>query len=325
MDGMQQFKKEINKIRALADTPEITIIAIGSQASRVLNVFAAQTLLRNVRTVVIDTSENIKGLENIQTKMLLPADFAEGDVNAIASNMNLPRSDIIVILAALGGHTSSLLAPIVAEIGKRMGCLVVAVPILPFSFERERREHAEKVLAHLKQTANIVTVLDNDHIPKKLKLSDTPTYTARRLQTLLDNLLPAVPFAIVDKLLKEIEEETKRITLQVHKSPLQQIILSAGNSQTEVSNPIVVEEIVVEKLNEEAGKNQNEIISMDKDRAGGAIDNLVAETEIAEKVRECMEPSDNSMPQRAPEQPGMPQKPKPEKEVVPETELNNTG
>lgn len=294
MDGMQKFKDEINRIRALAETPEITIIATGSQASKVLNVFAAQTRLMNVRTIIIDTSENIKTLNHIQTRIMVPEDLTEGGANEIADNINLPKSDIIVILAALGGRTSSILAPVVAEIGKRMGCLVIAVPILPFSFERERREQAEKVLASLGQTANFITVIDNDHIPKKLKLTDVPTYTARRLQTLLDNLLPAIPFAMVDKILKEIEEETKKITLQMHKPVPQHIILSADNAQTEAANPIIVEEIVVEKVNENNKKNCSLIISPDKVSSESENQNIsAAEIETAEKCKELVEQSVN--------------------------------
>ncbi|MEM4309018.1 MAG: hypothetical protein QXU48_08135 [Thermoplasmata archaeon] len=317
MDGMQ-FKDEINKIRALAETPEITIIATGSQASKVLNVFAAQTQLKNVRTVIIDTSNNIKTLTNIQTRILIPDTITNESINSFADNINLPKSDIIVILAALGGHTSSILAPIVAEIGRRMGCLVIAVPILPFSFERERREQAEKILANLKQVADLVTEIDNDHIPKKLKLSDTPSYTARRLQTLLDNLLPAVPFAMVEKLLKEIEEETKKITAQVHRPTPQQIILSASNGETE-TNPIVVEEIIVEKVNDRTENNQNDVVSANRNKTDNATQKLAEEIKITEKLIKNMEKS--ATQKAAPDQPQMPQRPKPEKEITHEEKL----
>ncbi|MEM3567288.1 MAG: hypothetical protein QXS83_01820 [Thermoplasmata archaeon] len=316
MDGMQKFKDEINRIRALAETPEITIIATGSLASRVLDVFAAQTKLRNVRTVIIDTSENIKTLSNIQTKVLLPDSL--DDANTLAANLAFPRSDIIVILTALGGHTSSILAPIIAETGRRMGCLVIAVPILPFTVERERRTRAEQVLSSLRQIADIVTVIDNDQIPKKLRLSDTPNYTARRLQTLLDTLLPSLPFAVVERLLKEIEEETKKISIQMQKPAPQQLILSATSTENREQNPIEIEEIIVEKLSGGTETQENTILTTEKEKEG--VESFTVETAISERLREICNERTESPKEERPEQPKVPQK---EKELTPKTELES--
>ncbi|MGB9635748.1 MAG: hypothetical protein ACPL1Y_00645 [Thermoplasmata archaeon] len=274
MDGMQDFENKIAKLSALAEGPEITIIATGTHASKVLDIFAAQTKLAKVRTVIIDDSMNAKALTHIDRKIIL--DELNSTTPELVAEM-LPKTDLLVILAALGGHTSNLLVPVIAEIGQKLGCLVVAVPIMPFSFEKERRESAKAVLEQIKGKVHFLTVIDNDHIPKKLKMAETTSYTARRLETLLDTLLPTVPFAVVQRIIKELEDDINKIRV-CPQQKIETVVIPATNKiENPIENPIEIVNIIVEKIGNTTPENK-----IEEDFKG---DNTLRGVRIAEEMQ----------------------------------------
>jgi len=250
--------RELEKLKSLRNTPEITIIATGSFGKRVLGVFAAQFQLKNVRTVVFDSSGS--ACDNIHTKVIIPQGVSKDSMVTLMEKLALEKYDILVILAALGGSTSSVLAPIVAEVGKSMGCIVVAVPIMPFSFEKERRERAQQILATIKQIADIVVVLDSEDIPKEIKFSELTNYLSRRLLTIVDNLTPSIPFVLVDRIIREIEAEIKKIGVEVPKKLEEHVVVPDKDSLA------VTIEIQQEMLERSQNKIEDvKIISTDRE------------------------------------------------------------
>lgn len=82
----------------------------------------------------------------------------------------LRGSDIVIIVAGMGGGTGSGASPIIAQIAYELGALVFAVVSLPFTFEGTRRKTtAEATLDTLKRYVNAIIVMPNDHI---LQLAD---------------------------------------------------------------------------------------------------------------------------------------------------------
>jgi len=77
----------------------------------------------------------------------------------------LAGADMVFIAAGLGGGTGTGAAPIIANLAREMGALVVAVVTLPFSFEgRRRRIQAEDGLAALRQVVDTVITIPNDKL-----------------------------------------------------------------------------------------------------------------------------------------------------------------
>ena len=82
-------------------------------------------------------------------------------------------TDIIFILAGLGGGTGTGASPVIAQIAKESGALVLAVVTLPFDFEGGRRQRqAQLGLQRLKAEADAVICLPNE---KLFKLIDEKT------------------------------------------------------------------------------------------------------------------------------------------------------
>jgi cell division protein FtsZ len=72
---------------------------------------------------------------------------------------------MIFICTGLGGGTGSGAAPIVAQLARESGSLVIAFATLPFSFEGKRRAaQAQDALARLNEVANAVICFENDRM-----------------------------------------------------------------------------------------------------------------------------------------------------------------
>jgi len=89
----------------------------------------------------------------------------------------MEHADMIFITCGLGGGTGTGSAPVLAEIAKKLGVLVVGVVTLPFAMEGQRRyENAVVGLEKLQQTVDTLIVIPND---KLLELApELPLHTA---------------------------------------------------------------------------------------------------------------------------------------------------
>src|SRR4051812_15329910 len=72
---------------------------------------------------------------------------------------------MIFICAGLGGGSGSGAAPVIAQLARETGALVIVFATLPFSFEGKRRStQAQDALGQLTQMANAVICFENDRM-----------------------------------------------------------------------------------------------------------------------------------------------------------------
>ncbi len=76
----------------------------------------------------------------------------------------LEGADLVFVAAGMGGGTGSGSAPIVAEIAKEMGALVIGAVTMPFKLERARIQKAREYLGKLRKHADSVVVVDNNKL-----------------------------------------------------------------------------------------------------------------------------------------------------------------
>jgi cell division protein FtsZ len=77
----------------------------------------------------------------------------------------LEGADMVFVTLGAGGGTGSGAGPIVAEIAREMGILVVGVATKPFGFEGEkRRKNAEWSIAHLGRQVDTLITIPNDRL-----------------------------------------------------------------------------------------------------------------------------------------------------------------
>ncbi|MHC1596764.1 MAG: cell division protein FtsZ [Methermicoccaceae archaeon] len=73
-------------------------------------------------------------------------------------------SDLVFITAGMGGGTGTGVAPVVANIARECGAIVVGMVCTPFLVERARLLKAEKGLLELREACDTVIVLDNQKL-----------------------------------------------------------------------------------------------------------------------------------------------------------------
>jgi cell division protein FtsZ len=76
----------------------------------------------------------------------------------------LKGSDMVFVCAGMGGGTGTGAAPIVAQVAKETGAIVIGTVTMPFKIERARVDKAEFGLQRLRQVTDTVIVIDNNRL-----------------------------------------------------------------------------------------------------------------------------------------------------------------
>ncbi len=76
----------------------------------------------------------------------------------------LRGSDMVFVCAGMGGGTGTGAAPVVAQVAKEMGSIVIGTVTMPFNIERARIDKAEFGLQQLRNVSDTVVVIDNNRL-----------------------------------------------------------------------------------------------------------------------------------------------------------------
>ncbi|HZX44496.1 MAG TPA: cell division protein FtsZ [Candidatus Nanoarchaeia archaeon] len=76
----------------------------------------------------------------------------------------LKGSDMVFVCAGMGGGTGTGAAPVVAQVAKDSGAIVIGTVTMPFRIERARIDRAEFGLQQLRQVSDTVIVIDNNRL-----------------------------------------------------------------------------------------------------------------------------------------------------------------
>lgn len=73
-------------------------------------------------------------------------------------------ADMVFVLGGMGGGTGTGAAPVVAQVAKETGAVVIGVVTMPFDCEKARIDKAEFGLQELRDVADTVVVIDNNRL-----------------------------------------------------------------------------------------------------------------------------------------------------------------
>ncbi|AEF96895.1 cell division protein FtsZ [Methanotorris igneus] len=76
----------------------------------------------------------------------------------------LKGADLVFVAAGMGGGTGTGSAPVVAEIAKENGAVVIGVVTYPFKIERARLKKADEGIERLTESCDTVIVIDNNKL-----------------------------------------------------------------------------------------------------------------------------------------------------------------
>ncbi|MDP2907548.1 MAG: cell division protein FtsZ [Nanoarchaeota archaeon] len=103
------------------------------------------------------------------TKGLGCGGFPEKGREAAKENIHeirefLQGSDMVFVTAGMGGGTGTGAAPVVSQIARDMGAIVIGCVTMPFDIERARVDKAEFGLSQLRDVSDTVIVIDNNRL-----------------------------------------------------------------------------------------------------------------------------------------------------------------
>jgi len=90
------------------------------------------------------------------------AESAQESVQEIKES--LKGSDMVFVCAGMGGGTGTGAAPVIAQIARDTGSIVIGTVTMPFKIERARVDKAEFGLQQLRDVSDTVIVIDNNRL-----------------------------------------------------------------------------------------------------------------------------------------------------------------
>tara|TARA_Y100000310_G_scaffold335772_1_gene418641 strand:- start:4574 stop:5752 length:1179 start_codon:yes stop_codon:yes gene_type:complete len=181
--------EELEKILS-TQTARIKVVGSGGGGNNTINRISEVGIV-GAETVAVNTDAQDLLYTKADKKILIGKDVSKGlgagsnpqigEESARESEHDLKQSlqgsDMVFITCGLGGGTGTGSVPVIAEVGKKLGCLTVGIVTLPFAMEGKKRyENATLGLEKLEPVVDTLIVIPND---KLLELApDLPLHTA---------------------------------------------------------------------------------------------------------------------------------------------------
>jgi len=191
-------KEETGKENMSSETIKIVTIGIGGAGNNTINRLIKSGVKGSDLVAINTDKQHLNIVHERAQKILIGKSVTKGlgaggypDIGAKSAEVDRPlieksleNAHLVFVCAGMGGGTGGGAAPIVAQIAKEQGAIVVAMVTYPFALERARKKKAEEGIKALKKNCDSVIILDNN-----------------RLVKLVPNLPMAEAFAVADEIL----------------------------------------------------------------------------------------------------------------------------
>lgn len=164
----------------LFGVPQLAIVGVGGAGNNSMNRLEYMGGLQGVCRIAVNTDKLHLDSIKCENKLLIGKSLTRGlgaggrpDVGRKAAELDkeklrqlLAGKNFVFLTAGMGGGTGTGATPVVAEIAKEEGAIVVAMVSYPFEAERIRRRKAAEGIEHLREATDTVIVLENDKLIK---------------------------------------------------------------------------------------------------------------------------------------------------------------
>lgn len=202
--------------------PRITVVGVGGAGGNIVRALYDSDL-KGVDTVAINTDPGGLTKTLADVKVLLrsgdgdPLTAAEEAAEEATGTLRDSLStDIVFVIAGLGGAAGTGAAPIVAAAAKGQGAVTVSIAILPFATEN-RGERAREGLDRLKAASDTVLIVDNNCLTQ---FSDLTVHEGFGL---INKMVQAVIEGVLDHLarsfLTTVTEEVENVARELEEEP----------------------------------------------------------------------------------------------------------
>ncbi len=155
----------------------IKVIGVGGAGSNMVS-WLYQKGIKGAEIIATNTDKQHLDISDSDRKILIgrsitrglgcggyPNKGAESAQESLQELKNsLKDSDMVFVCAGEGGGTGTGAAPIIAQIAKDSGAIVIGTVTMPFNIERARIDKAEFGLQQLRQVTDTVIVIDNNRL-----------------------------------------------------------------------------------------------------------------------------------------------------------------
>ena len=158
--------------------PKLAVVGVGGAGNNSMNRLEHLGGLESVDRIAINTDKLHLDSITCKKKLLIGKSLTRGlgaggspDVGRKAAEMDkehiyelVADNNFVFLTAGMGGGTGTGAAPVVAEVAREAGAIVVAMVSFPFAAERRRRSKAFEGIEELRRVTDTVIVLENDKL-----------------------------------------------------------------------------------------------------------------------------------------------------------------
>jgi cell division protein FtsZ len=159
--------------------PRLAVVGAGGQGTNLVNRLY-KSGIKSATTIACNTDAKHLQIIEAHKKILIGKQLTKGlgaggfpEVGAKAAEQSkadiaaaIEGNNMVFIAAGMGGGTGGGSAPVIAQIAKDMGMLVVAFVTYPFALERSRKLKADWGIAQLTKSADTTIIIENDKVLK---------------------------------------------------------------------------------------------------------------------------------------------------------------
>lgn len=177
----QQQQVDLNKIEEDFNVnlrqAKIVVVGCGGAGNNTVSTLTDMGI-DGATTIAINTDAKHLGISNAQKKLLIGREATRGlgaggwpEIGKKAAEESLQDikkilegADMVFVTCGLGGGTGTGTLPIVAEVAKNMGAIVIGTVTMPFKMEGTRIYKAEEGLKRLREVTDTVIVIENQKL-----------------------------------------------------------------------------------------------------------------------------------------------------------------
>ncbi len=155
----------------------IAVIGVGGAGCNTVNRMMRMGI-KSAQTIAVNTDQLHLKVVQAHKRVLIGSTVTKGlgaggfpEVATKCAEMSrdklrevISEKELVFIAAGMGGGTGTGAAPVIAEIAKEQGAIVVSVVTMPFRLERARMQKAKWGLERLAAKSDTVIVIENDRL-----------------------------------------------------------------------------------------------------------------------------------------------------------------
>jgi cell division protein FtsZ len=186
--------------------PKVKIIGVGGAGSAAVE-HIAKSNFGDLPLAVVHTHARVLQQRTVENKVLIGINRTHGlgtggdfEIAKVMAENELQAlqqicagTELVFLIAGLGGGTGTGLTPVLAKAAKESGALVIAMVTMPFDFEGPRRmKQAQNGLNTLRAVADAVISIPNQKLSKLLDANTTIVNAFSHTNELLSNSVKGI-------------------------------------------------------------------------------------------------------------------------------------